>query len=780
MAMTMQDTKYNPSTPAFGKSLRRRFGFTLVSVVTAILLVFSALVGWYNYGQKEAELQRQLGQALKLAETSLPEAVWKLDHRSINDILRALLSNDAVVFARVLVDGQAVATQVKTEVEDKGPSDFFDGADYLVSGAAIRREEHQVGLLQIVMSKEAIYREIWATTLSVIGLLVLLIIAILCTSMVVLRHYIFRPLAMLEKSAKRIADGDLETRIDLYEDDEIGSLAATLRIMTRRLQESFVQLELKVRERTADLSRAKLAAEETSHYLAIVGAELQALLDNSPVGILFMDNKGLIKRANQEMEKITGYSSAELVGKTPRLLYATGGAYKNMTEKVMPILAKKGYCQKQGALQRKDGVEIICQLQGRVVPDEGGVEGIVWSVEDITNRIRMENELLKTKKQESINVLAGGIAHDFNNILFAVLGNISLAERLADESGPVREYLRAAQKAAIRAKDLTAKLITYASGAEPVKATVELPELVCDVTELVLSNSSSKVQCRYQVPDDLWTVSMDKEQISQVIVSLVQNAEQSMPEGGSITIGFANIELVDDQIAGLSPGRYVQIFLQDSGRGIKAEDLDKIFDPYFSTKEKSSSKGAGLGLAIVHSIINKHEGKITVESMPGIGTTFTLYLPVVSGVGERVAEKTAILPSGKGSVLVVDKDGGVRSEVSEMLLHMGYAAKQAHDSETAIRLYREGFEAGSPFVAVLLDMTIADDGGQATFAGLLAIDSQAKVIAVGITSAGVNSQDVHDQGYSGTIAVPYQLLELNRVMAAVTGRQSYSQTGNRP
>ncbi len=767
--MTMDSE--NSGTPYLGKSLSRRFGLTLVGVVTAILMLFSAVVGWYNYGRKEAELQRQLGQALRLAETSLPEAVWKLDHRSINDILRAILTNDAVVFARVSVDELVVANQISAELEGEKFEKFSDTSAFLVSSAAIRREGHQVGKLQIVMSKDAIYTELISTTASVVGLLLLLIIAILSTSMLILRHYIFHPLAILEKSAKRIADGHLETPITVNAHGEIGSLASTLRIMTRRLQESFEQLEQKVRERTADLSRAKLAAEETSRHLAVIGAELQALLDNSPVGIVFIDNKGLIKRVNQEMEKITGYSFEELVGNTGRCLYATAEAYGNMTEKILPLLKRFGYCERQAALQRKDGAEIICQLHGRVVPDEGKLQGVVWSVEDITSRVRMENELLKIKKQESINVLAGGIAHDFNNILFAVLGNISLAERLVEESSPIREYLHAAQEASIRAKELTVKLLNFASGVEPVKATVSLSELVRDGAELVRSTSRNNIQCRFLIPDDLWAVSMDKEQISQVIVALMQNAEHSMSAGGTITISLANRELVEGQMVGLYPGKYVEICLADEGQGIEAQYLDKIFDPYFSTKEKSSNKGAGLGLAIVHSIINKHEGKITVESTPGKGTTFTLYLPAQSSDTESVSGKSAILPSGKGRVLVVDADIEGRDRVCEMFLHVGYTTESVDNGPVAVQMYREALQSGDPFSTVLLAPTTQGDTEDlVTVADFRNIDPGVKVIAVCASADGQVCQSLTEKGFCGTIAKPYQLLELNRLMAAVHGK----------
>jgi len=751
--------------PELKKSLSRRFSLALVGVITAILIFFSGIVGWYNHERKEAELQRQLGLALKLAETSLPEAVWQLDHRSINDILRAVLTNDAIMYARVVVEDKVVASQVKPREEGKTLEDYRDTSSFLVSSAEIIRDEYMVGSLHLVMSRDAIYYEIVSTTLSVVGLLMMLIAAILITSMLILRHYILKPLAMLEKSAKLVAAGNLETPIDIGENNEIGSLAAAFKAMTVHLKESFQNLEQKVKERTLDLSQAKLAAEQTTRNLSVVGAELQALLDNSPVGIMFVDNNLVVKRVNTEMEKITGYEAAELIGNTSRHLYATSEAYETLVRKVAPILKKAGFCESRGNLLRKDGSEIVCQLRGRFIPSKSGLEGVVWSVEDISGRIKMENELLKARKRESVSVLAGGIAHDFNNILFAVIGNLSLAERLAEKGSPVVEYIQAAQKASARAKDLTVKLLTFASGGDPVKATVALPDLVRYAVGFVLSGSN--VKCNFAIPEDLWPVSMDKDQISQVIQSLVQNADQSMPAGGSITVSFANRELVDEEVPGLYPGRYVQVCLEDKGRGIEGENLDRIFDPYFSTKEKDSTKGSGLSLAIVQSIIEKHEGGISVESTPGKGTTFTLYLPALVRAGLSITQSSPILPSGRGMILVMDDDQDIQMLVAEMLAHMGYTAVSVYDGREAIETYQQALRNGGRFVAVIMDLTIPGGmGGKEAVVELLRIDPQVRVIA----SSGYSNDPVllkhRDFGFHDIIAKPYQLLELNRVIAA--------------
>ena len=757
--------------PALKKSLSRRFSLALIGVVSVILLFFSGLVIWYNHERKEAELQHEQEMALKLAETSLSEAVWQLDHRSINDILRAILTNDTVMYARVMVEGNVVASQMKPGEEGRDLEDYRNSTSYVVSSAEINRDDYEVGSLQLVMSRDAIYRDAVSATLSIIGLLFMLITAILVTSIFILRHYIFKPLAMLEKSAQRIAAGNLETPIHSGENDEIGALAAAFKVMTTHLQESFQNLEEKVRERTADLSRAKLAAEETSHHLSLAGAELQALLDNSPVGIMFVDNKLLVKRVNSEMEKITGYRAEELIGRNTRHLYATEEAYEAMVKKVVPVLKRLGFCEVRGNMQRKDGSEVVCQLRGRFVPSEGGLEGVVWSVEDITGRIKMENELLRARKRESVSVLAGGIAHDFNNILFAVIGNLSLAERLVGEDSPVLEYIQAAQKASMRAKDLTVKLLTFASGGEPVKATAALPDLVSYVVGFVLSGSN--VKCDFVVPDDLWPVSMDKDQISQVIQALVQNADQSMPDGGSITVSFANRELVDGEIPGLFPGRYVQVSLADRGHGIEGEDIERIFDPYFSTKEKDSNKGSGLSLAIVQSIIHKHEGRILVESTPGQGTTFTLYLPALTHAILPAPASSPILPSRRGNVLVMDDDQDIQVLVAEMLSHMGYGTRSVHEGREAVEVYRQALENGGRFVAVIMDLTIPGGmGGKEAIAELLRLDPQARVIATsGYANDPVLLNHQH-YGFHGVIAKPYQLLELNRVMNAVVGKAS--------
>jgi len=234
----------------------------------------------------------------------------------------------------------------------------------------------------------------------------------------------------------------------------------------------------------------------------------------------------------------------------------------------------------------------------------------------------MEEEILKVKKLESVGVLAGGIAHDFNNILTAILGNISLALISGNLDEKTRKRLTEAEKASVRAKDLTQQLLTFSKGGEPIRETAPIADLIRDSADFVLHGSN--VSCRYLLPDDLWLADVDRGQISQVIQNLIINAKHAMPDGGIIEVEAKNTEsLIPPDRALPGPNRYIRITISDHGAGIPANLIDKIFDPYFTTKEK----GSGLGLAISHGIITKHDGFISVRSKQGEGTTFTIYLP---------------------------------------------------------------------------------------------------------------------------------------------------------
>jgi PAS domain S-box-containing protein len=261
-----------------------------------------------------------------------------------------------------------------------------------------------------------------------------------------------------------------------------------------------------------------------------------------------------------------------------------------------------------------------------------GEDEVLCIVRDITRRRKMEEELLKAKKTEAIGILAGGIAHDFNNLLAIILGNVTMAQTEVLPNSSCYKLLADAEQAALRSRDLTKQFITLSSGGAPIKKPASLKRLIVESVSQVWINSD--IPCEYEFSDDLWEVEVDSTQMKHVVQNLVTNAREAMPPGGRIRISAANTEVASrnqPEYLEMKEGKYVRISIKDEGIGIPRHNLDKIFDPYFSTKERGCQKGMGLGLAVVYSVLKKHGGYIFVESELAVGTTFNIYLPAMSG-----------------------------------------------------------------------------------------------------------------------------------------------------
>jgi nitrogen-specific signal transduction histidine kinase/CheY-like chemotaxis protein len=381
---------------------------------------------------------------------------------------------------------------------------------------------------------------------------------------------------------------------------------------------------------------------------------------------------------------------------------------------------------------------------------------------DITDRKAREEELLYGRKLESIGILAGGIAHDFNNLLAGILGNIELAKMLTVREGNVYERLEEAGQATLRAKDLTMQLLTFSKGGEPVKSIIAIGELIKESVRFALRGSN--VKCEFSIPDNLWPVDVDEGQMNQVVNNVIINADQAMPEGGTITVACENVTLGASEVPPLKEGKYIRISVEDRGIGISKEHLSRIFDPYFTTKQR----GSGLGLATSYSIIKKHHGQITVESARGVGTVIRIYLPASEGTVVKKDVKKEELLKGAGRILVMDDDEILRGASKSMLKVLGYEVALAQEGAEAIAAYQQAKEAGRPFDAVIMDLTIPGGmGGKETIKKLLEIDPAAKAIV----SSGYSNDPVMAEyakyGFRGAMIKPYRIKDLGAVISRV-------------
>ena len=394
---------------------------------------------------------------------------------------------------------------------------------------------------------------------------------------------------------------------------------------------------------------------------------------------------------------------------------------------------------------------------------------------DITERKKMEEEVLRTRKLESIGVLAGGIAHDFNNLLFAVSGNISLARNdLKLEAGSCEE-LEEAEKACIKAKELTARLITFSKGGDPVREICSIMGLLKDAIASTLKGTG--IEYEFFIDDDIRKVNIDKYQIRQVIYNIIVNAKEAMNDRGQLKITCSNVDIKQKANQILAQGKYIKITIKDQGSGISNENLNKIFDPYVSTKEMGINRGQGLGLTVSYSIVKKHNGLITVESELEKGSSFSIYLPAatfskttpesIHKPDRKVISQESLKSpvTGKCKVLLMDDEEMVRNFLGQTLSRLGYNVETCMEGNKAIEIYTQAMKLKDPFNVAILDLTNKlGMGGQETMKRLIEIDPYVKGIVITgyFDDPVVNNYKAH--GFSGFLAKPSTIEELQKVI----------------
>lgn len=486
------------------------------------------------------------------------------------------------------------------------------------------------------------------------------------------------------------------------------------------------------------------------------------LVNSAPVGIVTTDTNGKVVDANPACLRLFGCPSLD-EARTVNVLRSESVIKAGIADDFRRCLTTGEEVTAERPFVTKWGKGIFLRYHLASLHDpDGQITGVQVVVEDIAAQRRLEEELANAEKLDSIGVLAGGIAHDFNNILTAALGNVSLTKLALSPSDDSFESLSDAEKALERAQDLTQQLLTFAKGGEPLREAASLPELIREFAGFALRGSN--VKCQFEIDDNLRTVEIDKGQISQVINNLIINADQAMPSGGKIWISAHNVTATDTGAPSLPAGDYVEVCFRDQGAGIDKENLPRIFDPYFTTKEH----GSGLGLATVYSIIKKHNGFLNVESEPGQGTVFHVYLPASDKKPNPVATSRPAIRKGEGRLLLMDDEQSIRVVAGRMLRNLGYSVDLVTEGVSAVTMYQAALSSGKPYDLVILDLTIPGGmGGLETLSRLKRLTPDVRAIV----STGYSNDPVianyRESGFHGYVGKPYRTEQLAQVVQQV-------------
>jgi PAS domain S-box-containing protein len=565
-------------------------------------------------------------------------------------------------------------------------------------------------------------------------------------------------------------------------DNDLLGIVCIARDITERLrakealQKAMDELEVRVDERTAELRvanetlRREIAErEEAEKQLAAEKERLDVTLRSIADGVITVDTNKKIVLVNRVAEQLTGCGTAEAVGRPVAEVFAT--SMQNGAAAPSPVITALDTgivveTREPVVLRGRDNVQrLVSQSAAPIRDNAGTVVGAVLVFADITQQSKIEQELFRARKLESVGVLASGIAHSFNNILTGIITNLFVAKTHLDSATEAYGLITESEKAAFKASTLTNQLLTFSREGAPVKVVTSLSELIENSVGFFLSGSN--VDYQLDIGDGLWDVEVDRGQIEQALQNIISNADEAMPDGGTIVISAQNSLQADRSTLPMPAGNYVRVSVQDEGNGIAQEDLDRIFDPYFSRKKQ----GAGLGLAAAYAIIKKHDGHLTVSSELGKGTTVSLYLPACAETNDTEpdaaaeSERSDTEQQAQGKILLMDDEEIIRSAGKRLLTSLGYKVETCAEGKEALDLYSQARSEGNPFDAVILDLTVAGGmGGTEAMKKLLDLDEEAK----GIVSSGYTHDPVmsnyKEYGFCAVISKPYNIDELRNII----------------
>ncbi len=490
------------------------------------------------------------------------------------------------------------------------------------------------------------------------------------------------------------------------------------------------------------------------HFELILRSMEEGILEINPQGQIIYSNPSALSLIGLPEEKVLASNFIHLFQEADR-------------EKLKGLLST---LEKEG---RRINVDHPFQLDGRQVfltllpiPD-GEHRSTIILIKDVSERKKMEAQLLQAQKMEAIGTLAGGIAHDFNNLLMVIQGNVSLMLLDLEPSHPHYEMLKAIEKKVQNGSKLTSQLLGYARKGRYEVKPILLNQLVKETSE-TFGRTRKNIVIHLDLSPDLHSLEADSSQMEQVLMNLLVNAADAMPHGGELFLRTANVthQEIRSEVYEATPGDYILLAVTDTGIGMDQKTMQRIFDPFFTTKELG--RGTGLGLASVYGIVKGHNGYINVQSEVGKGTTFSIYLPASTEKVEAQAQKGEEIVKGQGTILLIDDEEYVLDVGEKILKTLGYHVLVADSGEKGVHLYETH---KSQIDLVILDLIMPRKGGEETFDALKRIDPEVKVLLSSGYSMNGQTQEMMKRGCIGFIQKPFSVKEFSQKLREIIGKK---------